>query len=47
MVNIDILKQHANLAINLAWHTENIFIMDIGKLLELTSKIAAKMQWKC
>lgn len=34
------LKQHANLAQSLGMPTENIFIMDIGKVLELNSKSA-------
>ena len=34
------LKQHANIAENLGMDTQNIFIMDIGKVLELTADTA-------
>lgn len=34
------LKQHANLAHNLGMPMENIFVMDIGKVLELTADAA-------
>ncbi|MDD4495709.1 MAG: ribonuclease J [Eubacteriales bacterium] len=36
------LKQHANLAAELGMKPENIFLMDIGEVLELTSRTAKK-----